>query len=117
MRARIKEQLDKCQVNLPVYDINTTHLIIPKQGTFKASGDIVAGGVYVIRVEDYIIKPYDGFTLHQQWNNNVVPTDNMMRVKVLQIMGKMVKVNSVGINNGSYWTGWLPRKSFKIMEE
>lgn len=117
MRQRIYEQLGKCNTVLPAYDINTTHMVISKQGTVKASSDIAVGGVYIIRVEDYIIKPFEGFTLHQQWNNNIAPTDNMMKVKVIQIMGKMVKVNSVGINNGSYWTGWLPRKSFKIMEE
>lgn len=77
---------------------------------------------YIIQVEDYILKPPEGFTLHSNWNNNVIPKSKYMKVEVLQIMGKMIKVNSLGYNpktnetTGDAWVGWLPEKSIKIIE-
>ena len=46
-----------------------------------------------------------------------------MNICVVQVMGKMVKVEGVGfdINLGvtlpCYWIGWLPMGNVKIMEE
>ena len=40
-----------------------------------------------------------------------------MKIKVDQIMGKMIKVKAVGINDNKPWVGWLPRKSINIIEE
>ena len=37
-------------------------------------------------MKDYIVHPYDGFNLHIQWNNNIVPKDDEMNVEVLEVM-------------------------------
>ena len=40
-----------------------------------------------------------------------------MNCEILQIMGKMIKVNAIGIGTNNTWLGWLPRKSMHILEE
>ena len=114
----ILEQLQKCKIaNIPAFDDNSTCIYIPKSEGAQRRSDIEVGMCYRIRVEDYIVKPYEGFTLHDNWNNGVVPTDVMMNCEVQQIMGSMVKVTAVGLNDSKPWVGWLPRKSFRVLEE
>lgn len=121
MNKWIKKELEKCKIaKIPEFDDNTTHLVIPKN--VKPDKNIIAGQLYlgqeyIIQVEDYIIHPYSGFTLHDNWNNGIVPTDKQMHIKVDQIMGKMIKIQSIGINDKSIWNGWLPIKSIHILEE
>ena len=63
-----------------------------------------------------------GFTLHDNWNKGIPPKHNFLKVEVLQIMGKMIKVNSIGYDyinqrdTSDLWEGWLPRKAIKIIE-
>lgn len=120
MNKFIKEQLDKCKIVLPEYDDTTVQLFIPKNSKHieikNEELDIVVGMCYTIEVEHYIIAPYEGFTLHQNWNKGVVPTDSLMNCEVTQIMGKMVKVNAIGVHDGKSWEGWLPRKSIKSIK-
>ena len=40
-----------------------------------------------------------------------------MNCEIVQIMGKMIKVNAVGVDTSNTWSGWLPRKSMHILEE
>ena len=119
MNKFIFDQLKKCKIaQLPEYDENTTHIIIPKVGSkVNIINDLNINQNYLIIVEEYIIKPYNGFTLHDNWNNGIIPTDKQMEIKVEQIMGKMVKVSAVGYNDRKPWNGWLPRKSIHILKE
>ena len=45
-----------------------------------------------------------------------------MKCEVEQIMGKMIKVNTVGydyqnqLDTNDLWSGWLPEKAIKILE-
>lgn len=110
----IEEQLKKCKVaRLPVYSANSTLFFIPKgkREDSQNVNELMVGGQYTIIVEDYIVHPFDGFDLHTQWNGGKVPTDNCMNIEVLEVMGKMVKVHSCGVNDRSIWIGWLPSKS------
>lgn len=114
----IEEQLKKCKVaEIPSYDDNTTEIIILKSNGTKIKDDLLLDHYYKIEVEDYIIKPYDGFNLASNWNGGIIPKDKIMNCEIVQIMGKMVKVNAVGSDNNNFWSGWLPRKSFKVIEE
>ena len=61
--------------------------------------------------------PFEGFTLHDNWNNGIVPTDVQMNAEILKIMGKMIQVHCIGKNDGNSWDGWLPIKSVKILKE
>ena len=96
MNPEVREQLQRVKVaNIPQYDDKTTHLIIPKSDGTSSSG-LQEDKCYLIKVEDYIIHPFDGFTLHDNWNKGIAPKHSFMKVEVSKIMGNMIKVNSVG---------------------
>ena len=122
MNPLIKKQLEAVRkIKLPEYNEDTLTLFIPRQTNIEP--DLVIGKCYLIEVEDYIIKPFDGFTLHDNWNNGKCPKHKYLKVEVDKIMGKMVKVNSIGFDHISntdttdMWEGWIPSKSFKIIRE
>lgn len=121
MTNLIKDQLKKCRIadtsavneEQNVNIIHKKKSIEPYASSCVKSSEIAVGGKYIISVESYIIYPYDGFTLHDNWNHGIVPTDSDMECSVLMDMGKMVKVQAIGIHDGSMWEGWLPKKSIK----
>ena len=107
--------------DLPPYNEDTMHLVIPKKAG-PVRTDLIVNHYYLIQVEDYIVKPFEGFTLHDNWNKGIPPKHNFLKVEVLQIMGKMIKVKSIGYDylnqrdTSDLWEGWLPRKAIKIIE-
>lgn len=122
MHYAVYDQLQKVKkADLPDYDISTMELVIPKSGT--APSKFSVGKQYIIQVEPYIVKPFEGFTLHDNWNNGQSPKHFILKATILEIMGKMVKIDSVGYNLNANtviddkWTGWLPKSSFKVLEE
>lgn len=122
MNEIIKEQLKLLKVTeLPEFDDNTTEITIPKQEAKEYN--INVGKCYLIELENYIINPPETFTLHINWNNNIIPKDKYMKVEIVGIMGKMVKVNGVGydfvnkLDLNTMWEGWLPRKAITIIKE
>ena len=122
MNKVVEEQLKKVKVaQLPSYDETTLRIKIPKVSSIINS-DLNEGQCYLIQVEDYIVKPFDGFSLHDNWNNGIAPKHKFLKVEVIKIMGKMIKVNSVGydfmnkVDTMDLWEGWLPRKAIKILE-
>lgn len=118
MNNIILNQLKKCKVaNIPFFDESTAEIFIQKGGKAVIKDDLIVNHYYKIEVDDYIIKPYDGFTLHDNWNHGVIPKDKIMNCEITQIMGKMIKVEAVGIDTNNSWSGWLPRKSIHIIEE
>lgn len=119
MNKIVEDQLAKVQIaELPYYDETTLHMIIPK----KSKIDFVEGKCYLIQLEDYLVKPFEGFTLHDNWNKGIPPKHHFLKAEVSQIMGKMIKVNSIGfdydnkIDTTDLWEGWLPRKGIKIIQ-
>lgn len=117
MNKYIKEQLLKCKVaQIPEFSEDTLELKIPRVGPVIIDPlDFTLNGEYNIEVENYILYPYPGFTLHDNWNRGIVPTDKQMHVMITQIMGKMIQVQAVGLHDGKEWTGWLPKKSCRII--
>jgi hypothetical protein len=122
MNPLIKTQLEKIKtVKLPSFDENTTEMIITADSKIEELF-LEEDKCYLISVEDYILYPPDGFTLHTNWNNGKVPTHKFMKIDVSKIMGKMVKVNAIGYDMKSHtdtmdlWDGWLPMKSITILE-
>ena len=65
----------------------------------------------------------DEIVEHDNWNGGTHPLHRFLKCEVIQKMGKMIKVNSVGfdfknkLDTNDLWTGWLPEKSIKILEE
>ncbi len=114
MNKYIKEQLNKCKVaKVPYFDDNTTELSIPFDTSNLIPGEFYINMEYNIEVEDYIIHPFPGFNLHDNYNNGIVPTDKFMHIKVLKDMGKMMQIMAIGLNDGQGWSGYLPKKSCK----
>ena len=122
MNPLISQQLNKVRgVVMPDFDDSTTHLTIPirpNDAPIVLEQDVC----YIVSVEDYILNPPDGFTLHTNWNGNKIPKHKYMKIDVSKIMGKMVKVNSIGydinknVNINDIWEGWLPESSITIIE-
>lgn len=122
MNPLIKNQLNLCRIaQIPEFDDDTTYMVIPKGKRLELK-DLRVGDYCLIEVEDYIINPPPTFDLHINWNHNIIPKDKYMNCEVVQIMGKMVKINAVGFDylynqpTNNVWEGWLPRKSFKIIK-
>lgn len=122
MNPLIKKQLLKVR-RVDLSDIeDEIEVINIRKVDSKVSSKVELNGCYIISVEDYILKPPEGFTLHANWNNNIAPKHKFMKVDICQIVGKMVKVNSIGyepqrgVDIPDSWSGWLPEKSIKIIE-
>lgn len=114
MNKIIKKQLTKVrEATIPDFDDNTTNLLIHKLG----ENHLRQNCYYQIKLENYIINEPENFTLSSNWNGGSKPTDFYMNVEIVKIMGKMIKVNGVGVNDGLLWEGWLPQKGFKIIKE
>jgi hypothetical protein len=123
MNKLIKQQLNAVSVaKLPPFDDSSTTIMIPKYNKEDVS-ELLLGKCYLIKVEDYIVHPFDGFTLHDNWNRGVAPKSIYMNCEVQQLMGKMVKIVAIGYDydtkttlNDS-WEGWLPKSSIQIIKE
>ena len=111
MNQFIKEELEKCVVAKPEKLSDNTFLI--RLNTNKLPSELEIHHFYMIEVEDYILHPYEGFTLHENWNKGIKPTSKNMQVEVDQIIGNMIHVNALG-EDGLIWNGWLPKKSIII---
>ena len=124
MNLIIEEQLKKCKVaKIPQFDETTTHLIIPKQEGAISCSTFQINEEYIIKLESYILNPPEGFTLHTNWNNNIPPKSEVLYCKIIQVMGKMIKIHGMGYNYSTKqttdynWEGWLPIKSVKVLEK
>lgn len=121
MNSIIKDQLQKCKCpNIPEFTDSTTDILIAKSNV-PLDNPILVGNKYLIKFEDYIVHPYEGFTLHKDWNNNVAPSSIFMTVEVIKIMGKMIKIEGQNYdddckcNTSGSWSGWVPMKSIKLI--
>lgn len=114
------EELKKCKfAKIETVNSNALEYYIPMHKA--VSMDDITGKCYLLEFEDYIINPPHNFTLHSQWNNNIIPTHKRYNCEVVKLMGKMMYVNGIAIEDGKatteMWCGWLPQKSVKIIEE
>ena len=119
----IMQLLKQCKFcSLPAYDKDTTQINIKKQLP-KKDPEFIVGKCFLICIDDYILNPPEGFTLAKNWNANTNPPCKYMNINVLQVMGKMVKIEGIGFDmdigspTNAIWTGWLPTGNVKILEE
>lgn len=96
MNKFIKEQLNKTKILLPKFDDNTTNIFIPKSNNIVSSSDLLLGHCYLLYLEDYIVHEPAGFSLSANWNNGTTPNENKVKAKVMQDMGKMVRLYTMG---------------------
>lgn len=115
MNTLIDKELRNTNIcRLPDYCDDTLTISISRGSRNSKDATLGINHYYQIKLKNYVIDPQDNLDLHVQWNNNVIPKDDLMNVEVLQIMGKMVRVSGTGVNSSSTWTGWLPQESFTI---
>lgn len=118
MNKYIKQGLEKTKVAvIPPYDDNTTNLLIVKGQ--RVQKEIFAPySCYKVHISESLVKPCDWYnTIHNNWNEGIAPDDTFLNIEVQQVMGKMVKVKSSGVNSHSFWEGWLPKGNIDIIEE
>jgi len=127
MNELIKQQLDKVKLaKLPEYDDLTTSMFIPRGQRLVSvsSNNLQVGNIVVIKLENYIVNPPEGFTLADNWNSGISPKSFYLKGRIQQIIGKMVnfEANGFNINTGNvidseyYSQLWLPIKGFKILD-
>ena len=122
MNKFVAEELKKCRVaKLPPYDEFTKHMIIPQANSSEQF--LQVNKCFLVQLEPYILNPPEGFTLHDNWNQGRKPPREFLKIEVSQVMGKMIKVNSIGFDyatqtdTNEIWEGWLPKKSINILQE
>ena len=113
MNKFVKKELEKCRIGLPTWDDNTTQLVIPLHSD---DGELNTKSEYIIQIKNYIINEPPNFTLSMDWNLGTVPPETQMKVKYVDNKGKMTKVDGVGLTTNIHWSGWLPNKSFEVIE-
>ncbi len=120
MNKFIEDELKKCKI-AHIDKISETEYVVTKQ---KETEDLIKlNSYYIIELEDYIIHPNENFTLAENWNKGVVPKSKLLKVMITQILGKMMKVDAVGVGedfndlNDVYMGLWLPFGGVKILKE
>lgn len=119
MNKIIKEQLNKIQVaNMDNYNEDIYSFIIPKYNADRFEED----KCYLIELSDSLIKNNKDSLLQCNWNKGTYPVSKYLKIDVSQIMGKMIKVNSIAYDYENQkdlniiWSGWLPIDLIKIIE-
>ncbi len=113
MNKFVKQELEKCKVSLPLWDETTTQLVIPLYSDDNMTN---VEPEYLIQIKNYIVNEPPNFTLSIDWNLGTTPPETQMRVKYVDTKGKMTKVDGVGVTTNTHWSGWLPNKSFEVIE-
>lgn len=123
MNPIVKQQLQSCRIaDIPPFTEDTKTIVINKKSDIFGVS-VKEGGCYIIELENYILHPYDGFDLHINWNNNIVPVNKYFKCECIKIMGNMIKINGVGYDYetgadfNTLWSGWLPLSGIKIRGE
>lgn len=111
----IVEQLNKIKIDRLLVEDNVFIFKKCSSNPTNTLQELSVGNLYKIKVENYVLNPPPGFTLSSNWNNNTVPPEQVLNIEILELMGKMVKCKCVGTTTNICWEGWLPRKSFSII--
>ena len=116
MNKILLQQIDKIKSLITESTEDQTDFIISKRLQTSEASDFIIGNLYKIKVESYIVTPYEGFNLHDNWNHGIPPSEQILNVEVKEIMGKMIRVVGSGDTTKAFWEGWLPKKSITILE-
>lgn len=118
MNKLIKSQLEKVsRLKLPKLTDDVVFISI-KKTDLRLPPRFEVDKYFVIQLDPDLLS-IDS-TLASQWNGKSVPPSNYMLIIVLQILGRMIKVEGVaynpvtGENEKEPWTGWLPVSQVKI---
>lgn len=116
MNNIIKQQLNKLKDYPHIVDGTYTidipdnfNSIIFKKNNIKSNNTIQ------VIFEDYIIKPFEGFDLHEKFNNGIAPYEKCMYGTIVKETEKMYYFDIHTSDNTKNWCGWIPKKSCKII--
>lgn len=117
MNKIVKEQLNKCrEADLSNFDKESNTYYIKK----KTSIRLLENHCYLVKLNQSI---FDNSLLASNWNNNQLPPNEYLKIDISQIMGNMIKVNSIGfdfdnnIDLNKSWQGWLPSNEIEVISE
>lgn len=121
MNKLIKQQLNKVEyAQVPPFDDNTTHLVIPKTANSPKLYDVEK--CYIIQLDKSL---FDNTcdNLHVMWNKGIYPKNEYMKIQVLKVLGNMINVYGFGYNidldidYNNIWTGWLPSNLITLIKQ
>lgn len=95
-----------------------------KLDSLKDDNSLSIGKSYLIEFANYIINEPENFDLSKKWNNGIKPKSSIAKIKVLDIKGKMIKVNALGydlkrnieILDDLCSSLWVPMKAIRIIK-
>ena len=100
--------------------IDDYHIVIEK---YKEIIPVIQK-TYILELEDYIINPSDTFTLADNWNGGIIPKNKYLCATIINIIGKMIKVDACGYDLASkqstsdtYEGLWLPLGGIHLIQE
>lgn len=127
MNPKIKRELEKVKIaKVPPFQEDTLQLIIPKDGTIINNDtsttvideELIEGKFYYVELEDYVLHPFPGFTLKENWNRNIDIKDKHITMCVLAINGKMIRFEGNGAETKTQYVDmWVPRKAMKVLHK
>ena len=117
MNKIIFEQLNKLKAYPHIVDGVYTNDIPEKfESIIFKKNDIQLNNTSIqVIFEDYILKPFDGFDLHEKFNNGIVPYEKIMYGNIIKETEKMYYFNLHTADSSKTWIGWIPKKSCKII--
>lgn len=120
MNKLIKKELEKVSVaDLSHHDESNREFFIPRFKQIMLKVD----SCYLIKLDKSLLVDNEMSTLSSNWNKGTLPPCEYLKVDISKVMGKMVRVNSVGydFNNKKdlsvTWSGWLPLPSIEVLSE
>ena len=119
MNKFIEEELKKCKV-ADIEILSDTEILIKQ----RKKTELQLNNYYIIELENYIIHPNINFTLAENWNKGIIPKSKYLKCMIIQIMGKMIKIDGSGYDiennndlNDVYLGLWLPMAGVKIIKQ
>lgn len=111
MNEIIKEQLNKA-INLP-HAVNGQIIdYIPDDfDSILFNIQQTDGDEIKVTFAEYVINPFEGFDMHDRFNNGIAPYSKVMYGKILQETDKMYKFDLHSDVGDNHWIGWCYKKS------
>lgn len=114
----IKTQLEKLEVAKVSQYNEEKHRYLFK----KISGlNIELNKTYIIKLDKQLLNKDINTFLVNNWNGGKIPLFNIIKGKVVQILGTMYKISGIyldehyNIIEGQSWEGWFPLEKLEII--
>lgn len=108
----LKEQLDKIAKDGIEFDVDGVNAdSIPDTFdtiTFHKNNN---EAICKVTFSEYIVHPFEGFDLHDKWNNGIAPIQSTMYGDVIEETEKMYHLKVYDEQFENVWLGWCPKKS------